>query len=206
MSSGFLTFTTASFLLSASAAISTSLVSFSASRIARVYEEPHRLCLGHRLVQQLELLCHRLVYKRLDPRDIAARPIEAGHEAEFDRVVPFANTIGMVEVAALAATAGRSGPASDYRHGGRRTRSAAISWQPIVSPRAQRIEATLRPSARSRFQPGPGEGRATRQASLSGVPVPREPDHRCRGLLRSERRAATQPPHHRSTPGPPAAS
>ena len=38
-------------------------------------------------------------------RDIAARPVKAGDEAELDRSLPVSNTIGIVVVAAFAASA-----------------------------------------------------------------------------------------------------
>ena len=59
---------------------------------------------------------------KLDTGDIAARTVEAGDEASLDRVVPVAKTIGIVVVAALAATA--AGVFVTITATGRRTKSA----------------------------------------------------------------------------------
>ena len=57
------------------------------------------------LVQQLQPLRPQLQVQIAHARDVAARPVQAGDKAELDRIVPLSNTIGIVVVAALAATA-----------------------------------------------------------------------------------------------------
>ena len=75
--------------------------------------------------------------------DIAARPVEAGDEAELDRVVADRKTIGMVVVAALAASAARVPSRRSRPPVGGRVRPPAPAADRI-DPSAQRYSiATL---------------------------------------------------------------
>ena len=75
-------------------------------------------------MQQLQPLRRDLNGQLGYARDVAARPVEAGDETELDRVAAFSNTIGIVVVAAFAASAAGV-PVAAITATWRRTRSAA---------------------------------------------------------------------------------
>src|SRR5499433_1777265 len=64
----------------------------------------------HQFMQEFQLLCHQLTSDNINTRCITARPGEAGDEPEPDRVFvdekDDGETMGIVEVVALAANAG----------------------------------------------------------------------------------------------------
>ena len=57
------------------------------------------------LAQESEPLCVQLGVEKIDAGHVAARPGEAGDKTKLDRVIADGETIGIVDVAALAASA-----------------------------------------------------------------------------------------------------
>jgi hypothetical protein len=55
-------------------------------RIGRIDEYSNTRRRGHQLTQEFKPLCHQLKSEKIDPRQIAARPGEAGDKTERDRV------------------------------------------------------------------------------------------------------------------------
>ena len=68
---------------------------------------------GHQLKQESQPLCHHFSGEKIDPRRVAARPGEAGDKTQLHWVFGDAKTIGIVGVAAFAASAAgaSTGPA-----------------------------------------------------------------------------------------------
>ena len=91
----------------------------------RVQENADRCRLRHQLTQQPEPLGFQRAGQDADPGDVSARPVEARDEAALDGIAAMAKTIGMVDVAAFAASAAGSPPAAASTVTGRRTSSAA---------------------------------------------------------------------------------
>ena len=54
----------------------------------RVHQYANCRRLGHELVQQLQPLCSQVVREKDHGRDVAARMVEVGDEAGFDRIAP----------------------------------------------------------------------------------------------------------------------
>jgi hypothetical protein len=86
---------------------------------------------GNRFVLRFELLRHQHSGEITDAGDVPARSFEAGDKSNLDRVGPPSNTIGMVVVAALAANAAWTPPAT-ITATGRPTKSPAKDTQSIV--------------------------------------------------------------------------
>ena len=145
-------------------------------------------------------------FKRGHAREVAARPVQAGDKSELrPGRSPIVKTIGMVVVAAFAASA--AGGAGRGNHG-------HLTANQIGRQRRQSIVLVLRPAIFDRHVPaldiaGFAQALAERAHTVR-VPVRRcaaeEPDHRHRRLLRARRerprrrRAAEQrdelaPPH-----------
>ena len=71
----------------ARAAASTSLNVVSVLRsIGRIDEHGNTSCSGHQLTQEFQPLCHQLTTEKIDARQVAARPGEAGDKTKPDRV------------------------------------------------------------------------------------------------------------------------
>src|SRR5262249_484225 len=91
--------------------------------------------------------CPEFHRKEADTGDVATRPIEAGGEANLDRVAPVTKTIGTVVVAALAASA--EGVLPTITATCRRRRSATRSGNRSVLCSNERCSiATLCPSTK----------------------------------------------------------
>jgi hypothetical protein len=91
------------------------------------------------LAQEPEPLC---VHEHGDPRHVVARAIEALHQAGGDRIATLPNTIGIVEVARLAASGEGSPPTAVITSTRRPTRSAA--WQAgIVAARPAKLDGDV---------------------------------------------------------------
>ena len=70
-------------------------------RIVRVHQQGDHAGLGNQLGKQLEPLGRQLGRRDADAGEVAARPGEAGDQAQLDRVAAVMKTIGIVEVALL---------------------------------------------------------------------------------------------------------
>jgi hypothetical protein len=76
-------------------------------------------------VQQSEPLWSECPEHKVYARHVAARPVEPGNETQLDRVAPLENTIGIVIVAAFAASPNTLPPVAASTATGRPTSSAA---------------------------------------------------------------------------------
>ena len=56
-------------------------------RFIRIHQRTKASCGGKKLAQQSQSLCHQLAHEIIHARCVAARPTEAGDEAEFDWVL-----------------------------------------------------------------------------------------------------------------------
>ena len=95
------------------------------ARIVGVYEHGYGGGFWYERVQDLQTFCFQLLIEGNDTRDVAARSIEARDKSEPDGSSPVTNTIGIVEVAALAARMAGTAPTAAINATGRRTSSAA---------------------------------------------------------------------------------
>ena len=102
-------------------------VKLRARRIARIHEDRDAGHCGHQLAQQLQPLGYQLAEEKVQPRQVAAGPGEAGDEPSLTGSSGIANTIGTVVVAALAAMAGAVPPLVTMAATCLRTRSAAMA-------------------------------------------------------------------------------
>src|SRR5262245_56794399 len=73
--------------------------------VCRIDQHGDTNCLGHQIMQESQPLCRQLSREKIHAGRVAARPRQAGDETQPDRVFPTPKTIGIVEVAALAASA-----------------------------------------------------------------------------------------------------
>jgi len=114
--------------------------------IGRVDEERHGGGAGYQFVQQLQLLRRHLHVQRGHAGNIAARSPRLATNPSWTGSSAIWNTIGIVAVAALAASAaGR--PVSAITLTCRRTRSAASAGNRSYCPSAKRYSiARFRPS------------------------------------------------------------
>ena len=55
-------------------------------RIRRIYEHGYTSHSGHHLSQELQPLCRQLITEKIDSRQVAAWPGEAGHKTQLHRV------------------------------------------------------------------------------------------------------------------------
>ena len=78
---------------------------FGVCGVGRIDEHGNTNGLGHQVVQEPQPFGHHLVGEKIDAGRVAAWPGEAGDKTELDRVLRDPNTIGIVAVAALAASA-----------------------------------------------------------------------------------------------------
>src|SRR5262249_45973955 len=91
----------------------------------RVREQRNHPGSGNQLGEQLKPLGHQLRRDRGDAREVAARQGEACDQAALTGSPPRMETIGIVEVAFLAASTGASPPVTAITSTLRATRSAA---------------------------------------------------------------------------------
>src|SRR5215831_14189305 len=97
------------------------------SRILQIGEHPKVRGCRQQLVQEPEPLGYQLVAHGVDTGDVAARSAEALDKAKLNRSKPRLKTIGIVVVAALAASAAAELPGVAMTATRRRTRSATNS-------------------------------------------------------------------------------
>ena len=139
---------------------------------------------GTNCMQQSEPLAASSFANNGDACDIAARPVEAARRAVLTGSLPSAKTIGIVEVAALAASAATAAAVTMTATGRRTNRPPAPAA--VVRPSAQRYSiATFWPSTKpASFRPWRN---ARNRASGRRRPAVEKPDHRHRRLLRARR-------------------
>ena len=77
----------------------------SVSRIGRIDEHGHTSRSGHQLAQEFQPLCRQLDREKIDPCQVAARPGRLATRPSLTGSSPTTKTIGIVVVAALAASA-----------------------------------------------------------------------------------------------------
>src|SRR5262249_47351571 len=115
--------------------------------IARIDEHGNTNCCGHQLAQEFQPLCRQLRGEKIDPRQVAAWPGEAGDKTEHDRVLGDGEDDGIVVVATFAANATAGPPVAAITATRRRTRSAASAGSRSNWFSAQRYSiATFSPS------------------------------------------------------------
>jgi hypothetical protein len=95
--------------------------------IVRVQKDCDHTRFRDHFAQQLQPLMFERNLEEVNACDIAAGPVVAGNKTELDRVATFTKTMGIVEVAALAATAETTPPDAKITATRRQNRSFADS-------------------------------------------------------------------------------
>jgi hypothetical protein len=106
--------------------------------VAGVDQDGNAFGTGDRDLEQLQLLAGDVLVHSGQSGDVAAGVREAGDEPGADRIVGDVTTIGIVEVACLAACAAES-DATTMTSGASRTSSAASPGRRSAYPSAQRL-------------------------------------------------------------------
>ena len=160
-------------------------------RIVRIDQQGNRAALGTSSCSSSSRFGTELTLKTADARDVAARPVEAGNETKFDRVAADVKTIGIVAVAALAASAAGGADRDDHGH---------LAANQIGRQRRQPIVLTFRPAVFDRYIAAldiAGFIQALRYASswlrFGWSRAAEKPDHRHRRLLRACRERPAPP-------------
>ena len=163
----------------------------------RIGKKAYHVCLGHDLAQQFEPLRHQPAVVKRHARDVAAGPVQASTIAGLDRIAsPFANTIGIVDVAALAASAELAVPRDENRGNLAANQLAGHDLETDRTDRSRATsKATLRPSTKP-ISPRPLRN-AARVFAFGIPPLLRNPitgfDGCCvRAARRPRRRTAEQ--------------
>src|SRR5436190_15621677 len=94
-------------------------------RVVRVHQENDQASLGHQLVQQLQPLRLQLPGKEHHARRVAAGSAEVATRPSLTGSAPSTKTIGVVAVAAFAASAGPAPPVTTRTATLRRNNSVA---------------------------------------------------------------------------------
>src|SRR6516165_4254251 len=116
-------------------------------RILRVHETAYQRCLGQHLVQCFELLCRHAAEYGAYACCVATRTIDACDEAKVTGSPAIAKTMGMVVLAALAASAAAGPPTATMTAGWLRASSVASAGNRSYCSSAQeKWLITLRPS------------------------------------------------------------
>src|SRR6266567_708528 len=106
--------------------------------VVRVDQESDQASLGHQLVQQLQPLRLQLPGEKHHARGVAAGSAEVGDEAKLYGSAQSTKTIGVVPVAAFAASAGPAPPDTTRTATLRRTSSVASAGRRSSTPLAHR--------------------------------------------------------------------
>src|SRR3984893_1578689 len=105
--------------------------------MGRIDQDGNPNGLGHQVVQQPQPLGGDIRDEKIDAGRVAARPSEAGDKTHLDRVCTDAETIGIVVVAALAASEAGLPPGVAITATGRRARTSMSGGGRSYSPSSQ---------------------------------------------------------------------